>query len=248
MTTIIWHGSTRELIVDAMVSYRDFSAEAANKIVDLTPLKLTSRDNEKLLAIAFSGNAQGIKSLTNFLVEGLGDWEGAARYVQRVGAIFQPGHLDTSAILITSKYTYHIVMRRGIEINRFDLNDFVALGSGARAALTAHRVFGADAYECLLAAVATDVSTGFLALGTKVTPKGLKDQWGHYINDVTQEVAELRNQVPERDEINLKKKAVDLSHRFGQADELFPKHRLGIVRTREDQLRKPTPDSKKKPK
>lgn len=238
MTTIVWHGPSRTLAVDALATIRYgtnplLRNEQAYKIIDLTPTKLVDRHGEKLLALALSGSPSGADDLLRFVIEGLGDWKGTAELVKKVGGTFLSRDNSTTSILITSKNAYVINMNNGVQVMQFKLNDFVAVGSGGTAAYAAYRAYGATARDAVLTASATDPGTGFLIFTVKVSAKGLSEHRGEYVNDLQVALHELRSRPAKVKEIDIAKKHGRLEKRMGDLDGLFSSKRLKEIRDEE---------------
>lgn len=238
MTTVVWHGKSRTLAVDAMGTHSPNGSpilqnEEAYKIVDLVPLNLVTRTGERLLAAAVCGPANSINTVLQFVLEGMGQWGVMAEIVKDLGGTFLSKTTAAGAILITSKAAYRFTMAGGISIKKAELNEFLAIGSGLWMAITAYRGFGVNARDAILAASACDENTGFLIMTVKVTGKGLKEHRGEYVNDLTKELLKIRETVASNQQVDTVKETVSLEKRFGDCEKILPGHRIRRIQDRE---------------
>lgn len=252
MTTIVWDGANRTLAADAMatITYRNnpvLQNENVYKLVDLASSNLVSRTGERLLAVGVAGMVSGVPQMIDYIINGLGHWEAAAKSVSFYGGVFMPnGQKSVSALLVTNKFVHFIHMENGVTHNRFPLGEFIAIGSGGEAAYTAHRAFGVNAEEAILAAATTDPGTGFLVIQAKVTAKGLTDHHGRYYNDVNEAVLALRKRVPSYKEVDAPKRRIKMKDRFGDVGVSKGPKFLEAIRKREADERKTIEATKRK--
>lgn len=243
MTTVVWHGKTRTFAVDSMCTFRKgndplLRNEAAYKIVDLYPLELIDRNGERLLAAAVSGDVSGINRLLKFLIEALGEWKLMARIVSDVGGAFLSSTQAASAVVITNKAAYRVTMEAGVRIDKFELDEFIAIGSGNWSAITAYRVFDVSARDAVLSATVCDDGTGFMIMTAQVTSKGLTGHHGEYFNDMKAEILKIRKKVGARLTVDVIKEQLSPKNRFGTGDNIVSEGRLMIIRKRELAKRK----------
>lgn len=177
MTTIVYHGPSRSIYSDSLVTTSDLTAtsriEALVKVEDLTRFKLKKSKGERFLAAGFAGSLGKLESALKFTLSNFRLWNGAVSVGRSEG--LSVNHLNgVSVLLVTDKHVYTLHFSAdGVKANTYKPTDTIAIGSGGRAAETAMSVYGANGLDALCAAALCDEATGSLANIHRITDKGV---------------------------------------------------------------------------
>ncbi|WJJ55087.1 hypothetical protein [Xanthomonas phage RTH11] len=197
MTTIAYHGPSRTICSDSLVTRGAGAAkvrnESAVKVECLKRLKLPRCKGEKLLALAYCGTMQRMEDATRFILHNFKSWRGAEELYRREGLSLDNLN-NVSMLLITDKKAYCFNFANGrLEFIPYELDAYVTIGSGCTAAITAMKVYGATARDALVAAALIDDSTGVIVHTHRITKDGLIYDMPEVISTGDQTRIELRN-------------------------------------------------------
>lgn len=177
MTTIVYHGPSRSIYSDSLVTTSNDKAasrlEALVKVEDLTRFKLKKSKGERLLAAGFAGSLAKLDAALKFTLSNFKIWKVAVNVGRDDGLSVH--HLQgVTVMLVTDKHTYALHFHAdSVDVATYMPTDTFAIGSGGRVAETAMTVYGADGLDALCAASLCDEATGSVANIHRITDKGV---------------------------------------------------------------------------
>ena len=177
MTTIAYHGPSRTICSDSLVTRGAGAAkarlEAVVKVECLKRFKLPRCKGERMVALAYAGSLQGMENATRFALHNFKSWRGAEEIFRREGVTLE-GLNGTAMLLFTDKSVYGLRVDNGrLSYNEYDLDAHLTLGSGGMPALTAMKVYGASPRDAVVAAALVDDGTGVIIHTHRIAKDGL---------------------------------------------------------------------------
>lgn len=241
MTTIVYHGLEQTFAMDSMVTWtngaKQHRIENSYKIDDLSKAGIVTCEGERLIAMCLSGSVNSFERCANFILDHLHKWEEKMKIVNDIGGSF--GVQNTvGVILVTDKHTYVFRFNgQGVNVVKHKPEAFVAAGSGAIPAMTAHHVYGASALDAVKAAALIDEGSGYLVHALRIVDGKVSPNQPHYITDAKAEVMAMRKRAGKSQAYDMPKKTTEFANRYSHTDDARDK-KLTKIREDQEKLRK----------